>query len=139
MFSKAVSESLPKVGAAFIEAAAAITAFWNSTGASFKASHESSNTTTASSKASLRQVVLTRPNSTVAWLCSSLLWIYIGAEISLGGWIVTFMLRERNGSQFASGLSATGFWLGLTIGRLVLGFVTPRIGDRLAITVSRLR
>lgn len=28
---------------------------------------------------------------------------------------------------------ATGFWLGLTIGRVVLGFVTGRIGEKIAI------
>lgn len=45
------------------------------------------------------------------------------------------MLRERQGGAFASGMAATGFWLGLTVGRLVLGFVTPRIGERWAIAV----
>jgi hypothetical protein len=31
---------------------------------------------------------------------------------------------------------ATGFWMGITVGRIVLGFVTPRLGEKLAITVS---
>lgn len=43
------------------------------------------------------------------------------------------MIEVRNGGEFDSGLVATGFWLGLTIGRMVLGFVTPRIGENLAI------
>jgi len=29
----------------------------------------------------------------------------------------------------------TGFWLGLTIGRVILGFVTGRVGEKLAIVV----
>jgi fucose permease len=45
------------------------------------------------------------------------------------------MLEERNASQFASGMSATGFWLGMTVGRVILGFVTPRIGENLAIMI----
>lgn len=58
--------------------------------------------------------------------------------VSIGGWIVTFMSRVRRGSDFSAGLTATGFWLGLTIGRLTLGFVTPRIGERLAVSTYTL-
>jgi len=43
------------------------------------------------------------------------------------------MLRVRNGEAFASGMVVTGFWLGLTFGRVILGFVTGRIGEKLAI------
>ncbi|EXJ94087.1 hypothetical protein A1O1_02480 [Capronia coronata CBS 617.96] len=63
----------------------------------------------------------------VTLLASFFLLIYVGAEVSIGGWIVTFMLRVRHGSAFASGLISTGFWLGVTVGRLVLGFVTARV------------
>ena len=45
------------------------------------------------------------------------------------------MISVRYGERFASGMTATGFWLGLTVGRVVLGFVTPRIGEKLAISV----
>lgn len=65
--------------------------------------------------------------SRVTWVCAIFISIYVGAEVGLGGWIVTFMMRVRHGSAFASGMSATGFWLGLTVGRIVLGFVTPRL------------
>lgn len=47
---------------------------------------------------------------------------------------MTFMLRERHGAPFQSGMVVTGFWLGLTLGRIVLGFVTGRIGEKTAIT-----
>lgn len=55
--------------------------------------------------------------------------------MALGGWIVTFMLRERDASPFASGLSATGFWAGMTVGRASLGFVTERYGERPCVTI----
>jgi fucose permease len=45
------------------------------------------------------------------------------------------MRQVRNGEAFASGMTATGFWLGITVGRVVLGFVTPRIGEKIAIVV----
>jgi len=57
------------------------------------------------------------------------------ATVSIGGWIVVFMSRARDGSEFSSGLTATGFWLGLTMGRVTLGFVTPRLGERVAISI----
>jgi fucose permease len=73
--------------------------------------------------------------SAVTWLVASFLLAYVGVEVALGGWIVTFMLDERAGEAFASGMVATGFWLGLTVGRVVLGFVTGRIGEKLAVAV----
>jgi fucose permease len=40
----------------------------------------------------------------------------------------------RHGSPFSSGLVVTGFWLGLTFGRITLGFVTGKLGEKIAIT-----
>lgn len=45
------------------------------------------------------------------------------------------MLRVRNASNYASGISGTGFWAGMTVGRAVLGFITERYGERLCIIV----
>ena len=44
------------------------------------------------------------------------------------------MLHVRHGEKFASGLVVMGFWLGVTFGRVLLGFVTGKIGEKLAIT-----
>ena len=63
------------------------------------------------------------------------IWYLTDCIVALGGWIVTFMIRVRKATHFASGMTATGFWLGLTVGRVTLGFLTPRIGERLAISV----
>lgn len=60
------------------------------------------------------------------------------AAVSTGGWIVTFMMNVRHGQPFSSGMTATGFWLGLTFGRVILGFVTPRIGELLAVIIYTL-
>ena len=69
----------------------------------------------------------------VTWLVAAFLLGYVGVEVSFGGWLVTFMLRVRDGGNFESGLVVTGFWLGLTVGRVVLGFITGRIGEKIAI------
>lgn len=43
------------------------------------------------------------------------------------------MTKARRGQPFAAGLTATGFWLGITVGRVTLGFVTPIFGERLSV------
>ena len=48
--------------------------------------------------------------------------------VSIGGWIVDFMMHERGGSQTNSGYVATGFWAGVTVGRLALGLVNEWLG-----------
>lgn len=60
---------------------------------------------------------------------------YVGAEVALGGWIVTFMNRIRLASAYNSGIAATGFWAGMTVGRAGLGFVTDKFGERVCVIV----
>lgn len=89
-------------------------------------------------KSGLKTALLKRPSARVTWLCAAFLLGYVGIEVALGGWIVTFMARVRNGSDFASGMTATGFWLGIAVGRVTLGFVTPRLGEKLSVSVRLL-
>lgn len=42
------------------------------------------------------------------------------------------MIEARHGKPFESGVVPTGFWLGITLGRITLGFLTARLGVRLA-------
>lgn len=55
--------------------------------------------------------------------------------VALAGWIVTFMLRVRSASPYAAGISATGFWAGMTVGRVFLGFITDRFGERICVGI----
>ncbi|ERS95010.1 MFS transporter [Sporothrix schenckii 1099-18] len=103
-------------------------AFWGATGQIHRESHKS---TTGQQRTTTRRVL----REPITWLMAIFLLGYVGVEVSLGGWITTFMLNDRHAENFAAGLSVTGFWLGITVGRLVLGFVTGRIGEKLAITV----
>ncbi|KAK4190319.1 major facilitator superfamily domain-containing protein [Podospora australis] len=83
-------------------------------------------------KRTTTRTVLKNP---ITWLLALFLLGYVGAEVSLGGWIVTFMLKVRHVEEFWAGLSVTFFWLGLTVGRVVLGFVTGKMGEKLAISI----
>jgi fucose permease len=60
---------------------------------------------------------------------------YVGCEVALGGWIVTFMNKIRLASAYNSGIAATGFWAGMTVGRAGLGFVTDKFGERICVLV----
>lgn len=124
---------MSQIGVAVIELVTSLWAFWGETGAVFCAAHPR---TTEAKGNRMKEALLTMPSARVTWLCALFLLGYVGIEVALGGWIVTFMIRERNASKFASGMTETGFWLGITVGRLVLGFVTPRLGEKLSIAVS---
>ena len=118
---------------AAIELASGITAFWTATGAVFRTNNPR---TTHTKDNRMVEALLRAPNARVTWLCALFLLGYVGVEVALGGWIVKFMLEVRNGGDFASGMTATGFWMGVTVGRIILGFVTPKLGEKLAIAVS---
>lgn len=107
-------------------------AFRASTGAVYRAKHPAAPTIAGKKPASRTAEALRSP---VTFLVAGFLFLYVGVEVALGGWVVTFMRELRDGEDFASGMVATGFWLGLTVGRVVLGFITGRIGEKLAVTI----
>ncbi len=80
--------------------------------------------------------LMTSLKSPVTWYLSFFVLFYGGAEVSMGGWIVTFLEVYRHGSTKTTGYVASGFWGGLTIGRLVLTpFIHKTIGAKRGITV----
>lgn len=118
------------IGLAVVEGILCMTSFRAATGAVHRAESVQTHSPTSGAPESRTKEALRNP---VTWICAIFLLCYVGVEVSLGGWLVTFMLRVRHGDNFASGLVVTGFWLGLTFGRIMLGFVTGRVGEKLAI------
>lgn len=55
----------------------------------------------------------------MTWLISFWVFFYQGGEVAMGGWIVTYLFDYR-GAGKSYGYVASGFWGGLTLGRLVL-------------------
>ncbi|KND92713.1 Bypass of stop codon protein 6 [Tolypocladium ophioglossoides CBS 100239] len=111
-----------------VELAFGLWAFWGATGAAYR---EKLRRGGGGGEGVTTRDVLAEP---VTWLVAIFLLGYAGAEVSLGGWIPTFMIEVRHADPFIAGVTATLFWLGLSLGRVVLGFVTGRIGEKLAIT-----
>lgn len=116
------------IGMAGVELVLAVAAFWGSTAAVYRQAITSS----PGQERTTTRRILREP---ITWVLAFFLLFYVGAEVSLGGWVVTFMLRVRHAEPFLAGLTVTLFWLGITVGRVVLGFVTGRIGEKLAITI----
>lgn len=71
----------------------------------------------------------------VTWICALYFLVYVGTESAISGWVVTFMLRARHASTYVASLSSSGFWIGMAVGRLLLGIVTDKVGVRVAATV----
>ncbi|KAM4066953.1 major facilitator superfamily protein [Hirsutella rhossiliensis] len=110
-----------------VELVFAVWAFWGASGAVYRKKLRRD----AGGGGGTIRTVLSEP---ITWLVSVFLLAYAGAEVSMGGWTPTFMIEVRHADNFLAGVTATLFWLGLSLGRVVLGFITGRIGEKLAIT-----
>ncbi len=62
------------------------------------------------------------------WVGSLFLFLYVGAEVSLGSWSYSLLTESRGQSPLLAGWMVSGYWLGLTVGRLVIGHIAERIG-----------
>ncbi|CAE6523018.1 unnamed protein product [Rhizoctonia solani] len=73
-------------------------------------------------------------SSRVVQLMAFFIWVYVGVEVTIGGWIVTFVIEERGGGHSA-GYISSGFFGGLMLGRVVLLWVNEKIGERRVVYV----
>ena len=64
------------------------------------------------------------------WLSGFLFFLYVGCEISLSSWTYSFLTEARGISTQTAGFFTSGFWAMFTVGRLVAGFITHRIGGK---------
>ncbi|KAF2645943.1 MFS general substrate transporter [Massarina eburnea CBS 473.64] len=55
---------------------------------------------------------------------------YQGAEVSVSGWVISFLINYRGGDPAHVGYVTSGFWGGITLGRFVLTHFAPKIGEK---------
>lgn len=77
-----------------------------------------------------KNVLFTALRQRVVWLAALFLLFYVGAEVSLGSWSYSFLTEERHVATLFSGWTVSGYWIGLTLGRLLLGRVALRFGNK---------
>lgn len=61
-------------------------------------------------------------------LGSAFLSVYVGLEIGVGNWEYSFLVEGYAFTSEAAGLTASGYWLGLTAGRFLISPVATRAG-----------
>ncbi len=64
----------------------------------------------------------------LVWISIVLFLLYAGAEVSLGAWAYTLLTESRGIAPETAGLWAGSYWGTFTIGRLLAGLYTRRIG-----------
>ncbi|KAI1538972.1 MFS-1 domain containing protein [Pyrenophora tritici-repentis] len=60
---------------------------------------------------------------------------YQGAEVSISGWFISYLINYRNGDPAKVGYVTAGFWGGITLGRFVLTHAAPRIGEKFFVVI----
>ncbi len=66
----------------------------------------------------------------LVWIAAFFLLFYVGTEVSLGSWSYSFLTEDRHGTTLISGWIVSGYWIGLTLGRLTLARVAQYIGEK---------
>ena len=70
------------------------------------------------------------------WLSMLLFFLYTGAEVTLGAWAYTLLTGARGIPTQAAGLWAGSYWATFTIGRILAGLYTKRVGIRVIVMTS---
>lgn len=68
--------------------------------------------------------------SRVVLLGALFIFAYQGAEVSISGWVISFLEETRNGDPSRVGYVTSGFWAGITLGRFILSIPAHKVGER---------
>lgn len=66
-------------------------------------------------------------------LASLFIFAYQGAEVSISGWVISFLISYRHSSPEKIGYVTAGFWAGITLGRFVLSHPAHLLGEKKAV------
>lgn len=89
-----------------------------------------SNEITQTDKKGILRKALTNRTTLLAGL---LVASYQGAEVSISGWVISFLIDYRGGDPAHVGYVTSGFWGGITLGRFLLVTPAHKIGDRVSL------
>lgn len=65
----------------------------------------------------------------VVWFAALFLLFYVGAEVTLGNWSYSYLTELHRQPLLPAGWAVSGYWLGLTAGRLTLAQLAARFGQ----------
>jgi fucose permease len=87
-----------------------------------------SNSSSSESSAKLRRIL----NTPFVHVVALFTWIYVGIEVTIGGWAVTYLVQVRGAGENA-GYASSGFFGGLMIGRVVQIWVSTWLSEQMAV------
>ncbi|CAZ83040.1 unnamed protein product [Tuber melanosporum] len=119
------------LGIAIFNSFLATYAFWNSEKDSTPVRLPGGNTGVLSTKDILRKSIKNK----YTLLTAIFIFAYQGAEVAIGGWTISFLITARAGDPAEVGYVVSGFWAGITVGRLALSHLCTRIGERLSVFI----
>ncbi|KAI1455989.1 MFS general substrate transporter [Annulohypoxylon moriforme] len=90
-----------------------------------------SNILSESSSRGDMSMMLLAFKSKIIILGAIFIFAYQGAEVSISGWVISFLIATRNGKPSSVGYVTSGFWAGITIGRFCLSPISSKIGEKL--------
>ncbi|KAH7169875.1 major facilitator superfamily domain-containing protein [Dactylonectria macrodidyma] len=97
--------------------------FWSFGDGLFKPSEEGSD------GGANKQLTSTLSEKSV-WMMSIFFFLYVGAEVTAGGWLIEFLIAVRHSPPGVAGYIASAYWGGLMFGRILLADITHKFGNR---------
>ncbi len=82
------------------------------------------------------QAALTRSNIILILIICLFLFLYVGAEVSYGGWIYTYALESNLASETTAAYLNSGFWGAFTLSRLLSIPLATRIRPRRMLVIN---
>ncbi len=64
----------------------------------------------------------------LVWLQAAIFFLYVGLEFTVGQWSFTILTEARHVSSEQAGLLAGGYYGSIGVGRVLAGFIAPRLG-----------
>ncbi|KAI0387541.1 MFS general substrate transporter [Hypomontagnella monticulosa] len=122
------------LGLAVFNACFSTWTFWNYEN-ELGGSESAALTQTSSRGAEQMSAMLIAFKSKVVLLGAIFIFAYQGAEVSISGWVISFLIAARGGDPESVGYVTSGFWAGITIGRFLLSPVGARIGEKLFVYI----
>ncbi|KAI1877412.1 hypothetical protein JX265_003420 [Neoarthrinium moseri] len=77
-----------------------------------------------------RKAMLSTFRNRVVLIGAVFIFAYQGAEVSISGWVISFLISARNGDPSQVGYVTSGFWGGITLGRFFLSPLGSKIGEK---------
>lgn len=82
-----------------------------------------------------KQVLKQALKNRVTLLGALFIFAYQGAEVSISGWVVSFLISNRDADVSKIGYVTSGFWGGITLGRFLLSHPAQKMGKKLSVVL----